>query len=192
MSNVSMPGIMKVGMTLRDPEERLEEANSSNTFKPPTDYCIEFAKRVRNPRQKEEAIHALLEKYTIRINKKREFFRTSADEVRGFFMLLDGDWWGGFREEDLEEDEDDEAPATIQHVHNVIRSSIKATATEASTEKVIGMTVDYGGEEEEESDEFNMGDADDQEDVEDKDVKRVVMPNYEVVPTTGKYKIVRH
>ena len=46
-SNSSMPGILKIGMTERTPDIRLSEANSSNTWKPPTPYKIEFAKTKR-------------------------------------------------------------------------------------------------------------------------------------------------
>ena len=45
-SNASMPGIIKVGVTERTPELRLMEANSSDTWRPPTPYIIEFAKKL--------------------------------------------------------------------------------------------------------------------------------------------------
>ena len=89
-SNKSMPHLLKIGMTLRTPEIRLKEANSSNTFKPPTKYRIEFAKKVINPKQKEKTLHQLLEKYSDRVNPKREFFRIEPDEVMHFFGLMDG------------------------------------------------------------------------------------------------------
>ena len=105
-SNQSMPGILKVGMTERTPEIRLNEANSSDTWRPPTPYKIEFAKRVINPKQKETTIHILLSQYTERINPKREFFRVSSEEVNTFFDLIDGDLWIKNPEEKEEEEED--------------------------------------------------------------------------------------
>ena len=102
-SNESMPGILKIGMTERTPEIRLNEANSSDTWRPPTPYKIEFAKKVLNPKQKEVTLHNLLSQYTNRINPKREFFRVSLEEVKTFFELIDGDLWVK-----LIEDEDDE------------------------------------------------------------------------------------
>ena len=90
-SNESMPGILKVGMTDRTPVIRLNEANSSDTWRPPTPYKIEFAKKVLNPKQKETTLHILLSQYTKRINPKREFFRVSIEEVKTFFDLIDGD-----------------------------------------------------------------------------------------------------
>lgn len=92
-SNESMPGILKIGLTDRIPTKRLAEANKSDTFKPPTKYKIEFAKKVKNIRQKEYTLHKLLSRYTERINPKREFFRVSLEEVRLFFDLMDGEWW---------------------------------------------------------------------------------------------------
>jgi hypothetical protein len=102
MSNPSMPGILKVGMTLRTPEDRLAEANRPDTFKPPTNYRLEFAKRVTDPRAKETTLHGLLGSFSIKINKNREFFRVPVDEVRRFFNLMDGLWW---EETELEEEE---------------------------------------------------------------------------------------
>lgn len=92
-SNDSMPGILKVGMTERTPDIRLNEANSTDTWKPPTPYKIEFAKKVLNPKQKEIILHKLLSQYSERINPKREFFRISTEEVKTFFELIDGDLW---------------------------------------------------------------------------------------------------
>ena len=110
-SNPSMPGILKIGMTERTPAQRLSEANSSDTWRPPTPYNCVFAKKVTNPRQKEITIHALLSQYTERINPKREFFRVSCDEVKTFFELMDGELLLGEsivnHDDDNNNDEDD-------------------------------------------------------------------------------------
>jgi len=92
-SNSSMPGILKVGVTLRTPKDRLKEANDSDTWRPPTPYCLEFAKNVFYPKEKEKILHQLLEKYTKRIHPRREFFQTSKEDVHLFFDLLDGNDW---------------------------------------------------------------------------------------------------
>ena len=105
-SNSSMPGILKVGMTERMPEIRLSEANASDTWRPPTPYKIEFAKKVSNPSQKEKTLHTLLEQYTERIHPRREFFRVSQEEVLKFFDLMDGEMWAETLEEGEEEEED--------------------------------------------------------------------------------------
>lgn len=85
-----MPGLLKVGMTDRHPSLRLAEANQTDTYRPPTPYHMEFAKQVIDSRGKEKILHDLLARYTKRVNPKREFFRASIEEVRGFFDLMDG------------------------------------------------------------------------------------------------------
>ena len=92
ISNPSMPGLLKIGMTVRTPQERLKEANSSDTWRPPTTFVLEFAKRVRDPLQKERTIHKLLEQYDQRVNSKREFFEVSTVTARLCFELMDGEW----------------------------------------------------------------------------------------------------
>lgn len=103
-SNNCMPGILKIGMTERTPEDRLQEANSSDTWRPPIPYKIEFAKKVNYPKQKESKLHLLLSQYTERIHPKREFFRVSPEEVKAFFDLIDGVLWTCVGEEEEEEE----------------------------------------------------------------------------------------
>ncbi len=115
-SNSSMPGILKVGMTERTPEIRLNEANSSDTWRPPTPYKLEFAKKVLNPKQKETTLHNLLTQYTLRINPKREFFLVSTEEVKAFFDLIDGDLWvQEIEEEEEDDDDDDDAQSSLSN-----------------------------------------------------------------------------
>lgn len=104
-SNLSMPGILKVGMTERTPDARLVEANVSDTWRPPTPYKIEFAKKVTNPSHKEKTLHTLLEQYTERIHPRREFFRVTPEEVQKLFDLMDGEMWVEARHEEDEEDD---------------------------------------------------------------------------------------
>ena len=85
-----MPGLLKVGMTDWSPSIRLGEANQTDTYRPPTPYHMEFAKKVVDSREKERILHNILSRYTDRVNPKREFFRASVEEVRILFDLLDG------------------------------------------------------------------------------------------------------
>ena len=97
-----MPGILKVGMTERTPEERAKELFTTSV---PLPFKIEFAKRVKDPKGKESSLHLLLEQYTDRVYPRREFFRVSPEEVRKFFDLMDGEMWAETRVEDEEEEE---------------------------------------------------------------------------------------
>lgn len=87
-----MPGIYKVGVTLRSPLDRLKEANSSDTWKIPS-YKIEFAKRVNNPKEKEKTLHKLMEKFMSRVHPRREFFRGELSDIKEAFKLMDGTIW---------------------------------------------------------------------------------------------------
>ncbi len=92
-SNESMEKYLKIGFTEKTPEERLKDANSSGTWKPPLPYKIELAKKVKNPRGKEKTLHKLLSQYCGRPNSSREFFEVSIEEVKTFFKLMDGEDW---------------------------------------------------------------------------------------------------
>ncbi len=80
-SNPSFVGIVKIGMTTRYIEERLQEANHCGTWGLPTPYIIEFAKKVNNPREKEITLHRLLEKYSERVNH-REVYQNINENVK--------------------------------------------------------------------------------------------------------------
>lgn len=80
-----MPGIIKIGMTRRTPEERLREANGSDTWRPPAPYQCIVSKRVRNPLRLEQELHAWLTREGRRERQAREFFRVTEEEVRGLF-----------------------------------------------------------------------------------------------------------
>ena len=99
-------------MTTRTPEARLKEANASDTWRPPTPYKIEFAKKVSNAPLKEKKIHSLLEQHAERIHSQREFFRASLKVVRKYFDRMTGEMWTESCEEDedsdVEEDDSDD------------------------------------------------------------------------------------
>jgi len=120
-----MPGILKVGMTERTPEERLSEANASDTWRPPTPYKIDFAKKVSNPFQKEKTLHTLLGQYTDRIHPRREFFRLSQEEVLKFVDLMDGEMWAGTREEEEEEEDEEDEDTSSESAQGVKATGVK-------------------------------------------------------------------
>ena len=66
MSNKSMPGILKIGMTERSIEERLKEANGTFTLIP---FIVEMSKKVLNCKEKEKCIHQILQ--SKRVNPKK-------------------------------------------------------------------------------------------------------------------------
>jgi hypothetical protein len=106
LSNPSMPGILKVGMTNgKPPEVRAKELFTTGVALP---FKVECAKKVLNPKQKETRLHNLLSKYENRVNPKREFFLVKPKVVELFFELMDGVAWVKIREEEEEEEEEQE------------------------------------------------------------------------------------
>lgn len=99
--NSSMPDICKVGLTTRTPVDRLKEANSSDTYKPPTPYTVAFAKYVDNVKDKEKSIHDILSSLNFRINSNREFFRVKTEFVKSLFDLMEGEYWSEPVEDDV-------------------------------------------------------------------------------------------
>lgn len=93
--NESMPGIYKIGMTVRTPRERLAEANKPDAWRPPTPFEQCFAKKVHMPLQKESILHKLLDSY--RIHPRREYFKLSEHQIKLMFDLMD----------DVHDDDDD-------------------------------------------------------------------------------------
>lgn len=148
MSNPSMPGMLKVGMTMRSPLDRAKELFATGV---PTPFKVEIAKKVLNPKQKEKTLHILLSKYTDRVSPNREFFRVSVEEVKVFFELMDGEV-----EDEVEDDEDE-----VENVEEVVEDDAQdedEDATEGTGEEGTGEegTGEEGTGEEETTDEESI------------------------------------
>ena len=102
LSNPLFDGVLKIATTDLTPDNKAKELTSHDAI--PLSFNILFAKKVNNPHEKEKFIHKLLDQYTERINPKRKFWRTTSEEVLGFFNLMDGEMWKNV-EEDKDEDE---------------------------------------------------------------------------------------
>jgi len=83
MSNKSMPGILKIGMTERSIEERLQEANGTFTLIP---FIVEISKKVLNCKEKEKCIHQILQ--SKRVTSNREFFEVTLEEIKPIFDFI--------------------------------------------------------------------------------------------------------
>lgn len=88
MVNDGMPGLVKIGMTCDDPENRAKELSSATGV--PYPFRVLVCKKVYNPKAKESAIHELLSALGYRVNEKREFFNCAVGIVDLLFALLDG------------------------------------------------------------------------------------------------------
>ena len=96
-------GLVKIGLTMRTPEERRRELASTGV---PLPFVVEFAKRVFNPAEKEKCLHSILEDK--RINADREFFFCPVAEVRALFEMYEGPWWETPKDERKEAREEEE------------------------------------------------------------------------------------
>jgi len=73
-TNPSMPGLAKIGFTVREPTARVAELSQSTGV--PTPFKLEYAEHVVDCREAESAVHRELRQ--VRRSKDREFFELSA------------------------------------------------------------------------------------------------------------------
>ena len=84
LSNESMPGLLKIGKTERDPEERAKEITASTGV--PSPFKVSHYVYVDDHHSVEALIHNKLEQEGKRHSKAREFFSISLDEA---IVILD-------------------------------------------------------------------------------------------------------
>ena len=83
LTNEAMPGLVKVGYTMKDPAIRAEElykdSKTGAVTGVPMPFVVVYKALVVNPYQVEQAVHKLLEKK--RLNEEREFFSCESFEA---------------------------------------------------------------------------------------------------------------
>ena len=82
IANDAIPGIVKIGATVRDPEDRLSEARAT-TWAPS---CFRIAAQAADAFAAEHALHALLA--ARRFEARREFFALTHAEARAVFDVV--------------------------------------------------------------------------------------------------------
>lgn len=78
LENVSMPGIIKIGYTKGDPNDRADQLSKGTGV--PTPYKVVFSYSCFNGERIERAVHKYFKKQ--RINSDREFFSVTVDEAK--------------------------------------------------------------------------------------------------------------
>ena len=73
ITNKSMPDLIKVGFTTKDPDLRASELDNTGT---PHPYVVEYEVLVENPKKNEQLSHANLKKY----KENKEWFRCSLEQ----------------------------------------------------------------------------------------------------------------
>jgi hypothetical protein len=80
LSNESMPGLLKIGMTRRTPENRVKELHTTGV---PSIFKIEYSRKVNKPKEIERMIHKELKHFRVKDN--REFFKISTSDAISLF-----------------------------------------------------------------------------------------------------------
>jgi hypothetical protein len=84
LTNPAMPGLVKIGRTdAEDASDRLAQLYSTGV---PFPFTLEFACRVPNPDEVEQALHEAFSPY--RVNPRREFFKIEAPQAIAILRLL--------------------------------------------------------------------------------------------------------
>lgn len=78
LSNPYMPGIVKIGMTERDPNERISELSSATGV--PASFILEYSLFVPDLEMAEKEIHIALSGN--RVGDNKEFFKLSVEEAK--------------------------------------------------------------------------------------------------------------
>lgn len=79
MINPSLPNLVKIGKTSREPNERAKELSSATGV--PTPFILVYYKPFRDCHLAESVIHHFFEKKGARVNGNREFFQVSTNEA---------------------------------------------------------------------------------------------------------------
>jgi hypothetical protein len=85
LTNAAMPGLVKIGMT--DDQDANSRIGQLYTTGVPLPFEVQYACRVDNPLEVEDALHVAFAPQ--RINPKREFFRIDPTQVIAIMRLLD-------------------------------------------------------------------------------------------------------
>lgn len=83
LTNESMPGLVKIGMTDGDASDRVAQLYTTGV---PLPFDVEYACRVDNPSEVEDALHEAFGPQ--RINPKREFFSIDPAQAIAILKLL--------------------------------------------------------------------------------------------------------
>lgn len=78
LENSSMPGIIKIGYTKGDPNDRADQLSKGTGV--PTPYKVVFSYSCFNGERIERAVHKYFKKQ--RVNNDREFFSVTVDEAK--------------------------------------------------------------------------------------------------------------
>jgi hypothetical protein len=92
ISSASHPGIYKIDLTIRNPQEICDEANRFDHLRP---YSIEFAKYITIDDDTEHGVRLCLARIGSRVGSAADFWRIERCAIWEIFMCIPGTWIAG-------------------------------------------------------------------------------------------------
>lgn len=86
MINASYNGLVKIGKTTKDPQDRAKELSSATGVATP--FIVVFKKEFKNCHVAEKIVHSILEEQGYRVNSSREFFNIDITEAINLIMTI--------------------------------------------------------------------------------------------------------
>lgn len=86
MINASYTGLVKIGKTTKDPDERAKELSSATGVATP--FIVVYKRQFNNCHVAEKVIHNILEEQGYRVNSSREFFSIDITEAINLIMTI--------------------------------------------------------------------------------------------------------
>lgn len=88
-SNESMPGILKIGISILSPKILLKQSNILDIWRPPTPYINEISLRVSNIYKKEANIISILENHKECVVYSNGFYKISLEHLKHILGIID-------------------------------------------------------------------------------------------------------
>ena len=91
LENETMPGLLKIGITEKEPDERAKELATTGV---PSSFRVAYSRYVVNIKLVEDLVHKALESRGCRKNNNREFFAVSVAEAIGVIDAISSEQSG--------------------------------------------------------------------------------------------------
>lgn len=111
MMNASYNGLVKIGKTTKDPQERAKELSAATGVATP--FIVVYKKEFKNCHVAERMVHAILEEQGYRVNPSREFFNIDITGAINIIMSIPNESSGEFIDGNIEDNSSEDNLAEI-------------------------------------------------------------------------------
>lgn len=122
--NPSMPGLVKVGRTARDPKDRAQELSSTTGV--PTEFTVVYSCFFADMTEAEAYVHTSLERKGYRLSDNREFFDADVSDVINAIISAPGKTTERGTVSDETEDDLDSLPSVSDELDEFVLSNYEA------------------------------------------------------------------